>query len=159
MSLFDWLSLALICILGAASPGPSLAVVLAVSILHGQKGGYAAAIGHGIGVFFYAMIAAASLSYILKQHANLFQAEQIAGALLLMWIGGRLLLSTQRQTQDQLPRASSLVPSQSFRHGFAIAFFNPKIAVFSRLCSANILVKASQLGFIWPWPHLLGALI
>ena len=146
MNASDWLSLALICILGAASPGPSLAVVLAVSILHGQKGGYAAAIGHGIGVFFYAMIAAASLSYILKQHANLFQAAQIAGALLLMWIGGRLLLSTQRQTQDQLPTASSLVPSQSFRHGFAIAFFNPKIAVFFASLFSQYLVDGQSIG-------------
>ena len=100
MSASEWLSLALICILGAASPGPSLAVVLAVSRLHGRKGGCVAAIGHGLGVFFYALIAAASLSYILKQHANLFQAVQIAGALMLVWIGGRLLTATRRRAHD-----------------------------------------------------------
>ena len=130
MSASDWLSLALICILGAASPGPSLAVVLAVSRLHGRKGGCAAAIGHGLGVFIYALIAAASLSYILKQHASLFQAVQISGALMLLWIGGRLLTATRRRTQGQPPAALSLALSQSFRHGFAIAVFNPKIAAF-----------------------------
>ena len=130
MSVSDWLSLALICILGATSPGPSLAVVLAVSRLHGRRGGYAAAIGHGLGVFFYALIVAASLSYILKQHASLFQGVQIAGALMLVWIGGRLLMSTRRRGQDQPPAAPSLALSQSFRHGFAIAVFNPKIAAF-----------------------------
>ena len=130
MSASDWLSLALICILGATSPGPSLAVVLAVSRLHGRKGGYAAAIGHGLGVFFYALIAAASLSYILKQHASLFQAVQIAGALMLVWIGGRLLMATRRRAQDQPPEAPCLSLSQSFRYGFAIAVFNPKIAAF-----------------------------
>ena len=77
MSVSDWLSLALICILGATSPGPSLAVVLAVSRLHGRRGGYAAAIGHGLGVFFYALIAAASLSYILKQHLFFYLRKQI----------------------------------------------------------------------------------
>ena len=130
MSVFDWLSLALICILGATSPGPSFVVVLAVSRLHGRRGGYAAAIGHGLGVFFYALIAAASLSYILKQNASLFQAVQIAGALMLAWIGGRLLMSTRRRGQDQPPAAPSLALSQSFCHGFAIAVFNPKIAAF-----------------------------
>jgi len=130
MSASDWLSLALICILGAASPGPSLAVVLAVSRLHGRKGGYAAAVGHGLGVFFYALIAAASLSYILKQHASLFQAVQITGALMLVWIGGRLLMATRRRAQDQPLAAPSLELSQSFSHGFAIALFNPKIAAF-----------------------------
>ena len=130
MSASDWLSLALICIFGAASPGPSLAVVLAVSRVHGRKGGSAAAIGHGLGVFIYALIAAASLSYILKQHAGLFQAVQIAGALMLVWIGGRLLLATRCRAQGQPPAAQRLALSQSFRHGFAIAVFNPKIAAF-----------------------------
>ena len=130
MSAFDWFSLALICILGAASPGPSLAVVLAVSRLHGRKGGHAAAIGHGLGVFFYALIAATSLSYILKQHAGLFQALQIAGALMLAWIGVRLLMSPRRRAADQTPAAPSFALSKSFRHGFTIAVFNPKIAAF-----------------------------
>ena len=130
MSASDWLSLALICILGAASPGPSLAVVLAVSRLHGRKSGYVAAIGHGLGVFFYALIAAASLSYILKQHASLFQAVQIAGALMLVWIGGRLLMAARRRAQEEPLAAPSLALSNSFSHGFAIALFNPKIAAF-----------------------------
>ena len=130
MSASDWLSLALICILGATSPGPSLAVVLAVSRLHGRKGGYAAAIGHGLGVFFYALIAAVSLSYILKKYASLFQAMQIAGAVMLVWIGFRLLMAMRRRAEDQPPAAPYLALSQSFRHGFAIAVFNPKIAAF-----------------------------
>ena len=130
MNASDWLSLALICILGAASPGPSFAVVLAVSRLHGRKSGYVAAIGHGLGVFFYALIAAASLSYILKQHASLFQAVQIAGALMLVWIGGRLLMATRRRAQEEPLAAPSLALSNSFSQGFAIALFNPKIAAF-----------------------------
>ena len=130
MNASDWLSLALICILGAASPGPSFAVVLAVSRLHGRKSGYVAAIGHGLGVFFYALIAAASLSYILKQHASLFQAVQIAGALMLVWIGGRLLMATRRRAQEEPLAAPSLALSHSFSQGFAIALFNPKIAAF-----------------------------
>ncbi len=130
MSVSDWLSLALICILGAASPGPSFVVVLAVSKFHGRRGGYAAAIGHGLGVFFYALIAAASLSYILKQHASLFQAVQTAGALMLVWIGGRLLMAMRRRDEDQRQAAPSLALSQSFRNGFAIAVLNPKISAF-----------------------------
>ena len=141
MSASDWLSLALICILGAASPGPSLAVVLAASRLHGRKGGYAAAVGHGLGVFFYALIAAASLSYILKQHASLFQAVQIAGALMLVWIGGRLLMATRCRAENESPTAPSLGLSQSFRHGFSIAVFNPKIATFFASLFSQYLAK------------------
>ena len=130
MSATDWLSLVLICILGATSPGPSLAVVLAISRLHGPRGGYAAAVGHGLGVFFYALIAAASLSYILKQHASLFKAMQIAGALMLVWMGVRLLMTKHRGVGDRPPAAPTVALSKSFFHGFSIAVFNPKIAAF-----------------------------
>jgi len=158
MSVSDWLSLALICILGATSPGPSLAVVLAVSRLHGRRGGYAAAIGHGLGVFFYALIAAASLSYILKQHASLFQAVQIAGALMLVWIGGRLLMSTRRRAQDQSPAAPSLALSQSFRHGFAIAVFNPKIAAFFASLFSQYLAEGQSTGLHLGMASLAGGI-
>ena len=159
MSASDWLSLALICILGASSPGPSLAVVLAISRLQGRCGGYAAAVGHGLGIFLYASLAAASLSYILKQHGHLFQIVQIAGKLMLVWMGVQLLMATRRRAEGRPAENPRLSLSQSFRHGFAIAVFNPKIAAFFASLFSKILVKASQLGFIWPWPHLPGALI
>lgn len=130
MSTSDWLSLVLICTLGATSPGPSLAVVLAISKLHGRRGGCVAAIGHGLGVSFYALMAAASLSYILKQHASLFQAMQIAGALMLVWIGGRLVMTKRRGAGDRPPVAPTFALSKSFFHGFSVAVFNPKIAAF-----------------------------
>ena len=130
MSASDWLSLALICILGASSPGPSLAVVLAISRLQGRRGGYAAAVGHGLGIFLYASLAAASLSYILKEHSHLFQIVQIAGALMLVWVGVRLLMATRRRAENGPAETPRLALTLSFRHGFAIAVFNPKIAAF-----------------------------
>ena len=39
MTLTEWLSLVLICIMGAMSPGPSLAVVLKHSLHGGMKNG------------------------------------------------------------------------------------------------------------------------
>ena len=159
MNTSDWLSLALICILGAASPGPSLAVVLAVSRLHGRKGGCVAAIGHGLGVFFYALIAASSLSYILKQHANLFQAVQIAGALMLIWIGGRLLTATRRRARDQPLPAPSLALSHSFSQGFAIALFNPKIAAFFASLFSQYLAEGQSTMLHLAMASLAGGLI
>ena len=131
---------------------------LAVSRLHGRKGGYAAAIGHGLGVFFYALIAAASLSYILKQHASLFQAVETAGALMLVWIGGRLLMSTRRRGQDQPPAAPSLALSQSFRHGFAIAVFNPKIAAFFASLFSQYLAEGQSTGLHLAMASLAGGI-
>ena len=57
MILTEWSKLALICILGAMSPGPSLAVILRNSISGGRKQGIFAGIGHGLGITLYALIA------------------------------------------------------------------------------------------------------
>lgn len=126
----DWLSLTLICILGATSPGPSLAVVLVATRLRGRRGGCAAALGHGIGLFLYALMAAASVSYVLTHFSGLLQAVQIVGAFMLIWIGMRLIMAARCNTGDASREATVLDISRSFRDGFAIAVFNPKIAAF-----------------------------
>jgi len=158
MSASDWLSLALICILGASSPGPSLAVVLAISRLQGRRGGYAAAVGHGLGIFLYASLAAASLSYILKQHGHLFQIVQIAGALMLVWMGVRLLMATRRGAEDRPAEAPRLALSQSFRHGFAIAVFNPKIAAFFASLFSQYLGEGQSTGLHLAMAALAGGI-
>ena len=158
MSTSDWLSLASICILGASSPGPSLAVVLAISRLQGRRGGYAAAVGHGLGIFLYASLAAASLSYILKQHGHLFQIVQIAGALMLVWMGVRLLMATRRRAKDRPAETPRLALSQSFRHGFAIAVFNPKIAVFFASLFSQYLGEGQSTGLHLAMAALAGGI-
>ena len=158
MSASDWLSLALICILGASSPGPSLAVVLAISRLQGRRGGYAAAVGHGLGIFLYASIAAASLSYILKQHGHLFQIVQIAGALMLVWMGVRLLMATRRRAENRPAETKRLALTQSFRHGFAIAVFNPKIAAFFASLFSQYLGEGQSTGLHLAMATLAGGI-
>ena len=131
MSVSDWASLALICLLGASSPGPSLIVILSNTRLYGRNAGLSASIGHGLGVFIYALLAATTLGLILSHYQLLFTLIQSAGALLLIWIGVRLLKATFGQktpTEADAPPKAGL--THSFRDGLAIALFNPKIATF-----------------------------
>jgi len=130
MSVSDWLSLTLVCILGASSPGPSLAVVLTATRIEGRRGGLAAAIGHGLGVFLYAFIAAASLSYIVTNHLGLFYLVQSVGALVLIWMGARILIAMHGSAPKTPSDQSRAALTRSFRDGFLIAIFNPKIAAF-----------------------------
>ena len=131
MSVSDWASLALICLLGASSPGPSLIVILRNTRLYGRNAGLSASIGHELGVFIYALLAATTLGLILSHYQLLFTLIQSAGALLLIWIGVRLLKATFGQktpTEADAPPKAGL--THSFRDGLAIALFNPKIATF-----------------------------
>ena len=79
MTLTDWLSLLTICILGAMSPGPSLAVVLRHSI-HSTKHGIVVAMSHGLGVGVYAVLTIVGLSGLLLSSPLLFKGLVYAAA-------------------------------------------------------------------------------
>jgi len=135
MPLTDWISLALVCILGALSPGPSLAVIYAVTRMNGRASGLTAAFGHGLGILLYAFAAATSLSYLINNHADLFFILQLIGALMLLWLGYKLLKSSFSTLQPaETPDSKSGKVSKGllggFTTGFIIAAFNPKTAAF-----------------------------
>ena len=72
MPLNDWASLAIICILGAFSPGPSLVVILALTATNGRNAGNIASLGHGFGIFVYALLSATGLVIALNSYQKLF---------------------------------------------------------------------------------------
>ena len=132
MDASTWLSLAGICFLGAASPGPSLGVVLTNTVSGGRYAGVATGVGHGIGVGIYASLAAAGVAVVITTAPALFIGLQAAGALFLLWLGAQMLRPVQPgddSTPDRPERLRQTM-SQSFRQGFLVSFLNPKIAVF-----------------------------
>lgn len=133
MSSSDWLALFTICVLGAYSPGPSQAMILSCVAKHGKPAGLRAAAGHGFGVLLYAIASATGLSVLLLTHRWLFSFAQLAGAALLLFIAFGLFCETLRPSDEpvkQQHQQSSYVLLRSFRDGFLIAIFNPKIAIF-----------------------------
>lgn len=130
MSVHDWLSLGLICVLGAFSPGPSLMVILGVTASEGRKKGFVASFGHGLGVFFYALLSATGLSILLVVHANLFSAIQLLGAFFLFYLGFRIFYPIFFGSWTSNVKEKEVIFSNPFRDGFLIAILNPKIAAF-----------------------------
>ena len=72
MELTSWLALAAICVMGAISPGPSLALIIRNTVQGGQGHGVATALGHGLGVGIYALGTALGLSILITQTPLLF---------------------------------------------------------------------------------------
>ncbi len=130
MELHLWLSLVVICILGALSPGPSLALVIKNTLNGGAGQGYATAISHGLGVALYAAITATGIGLLIVQSPILFTAIKYAGAAFLLYLGLKALMSQQRNMQFA-HQESAFDPSiNGWRDGFLIAFLNPKLAIF-----------------------------
>jgi threonine/homoserine/homoserine lactone efflux protein len=65
MPFSTWLALATICILGAITPGVSLALVIKHTVGGSRASGMAAAIGHGVGVTLYALATTVGLTVVL----------------------------------------------------------------------------------------------
>lgn len=130
MELHLWLSFVVICIMGALSPGPSLALVIKNTLAGGTSQGYATAISHGLGVALYAAITATGIAMIIVKSPVLFNIIQYAGAAFLLYLGIKSLLSKQQNqvfSQEEVANKSQV---NGWRDGFLIAFLNPKLAIF-----------------------------
>ena len=66
MNFFIWSQFAFVCLLGAMSPGPSLAVIIRNSISFSRRSGIITAIGHGLGIGVYATVTVIGLGIIIE---------------------------------------------------------------------------------------------
>ena len=121
--------------LGAISPGPSLMVVLRNTLIGGRRQGVMCAIGHGLGFGVYAGMAVFGLIVLLEEAPEIFTGLQLLGCLLLVWYGWSMWNVEAEHLFDE-DQASG---RQGFAEGFAIAFFNPKIALFLVAVLAQVL--------------------
>jgi len=126
MTLTAWLTIVGICLLGALSPGPSLAVVLKHTLSGGRKKGMITAISHGASVGVYAFICVSGLAVVITASETLFTILQWSGAAYLAWLGLKGLMSKSNPNQS-LPEVEAHAAA---RDGAMIVFLNPKIAVF-----------------------------
>lgn len=129
MTLSVWLSLAAICMMGAMSPGPSLAVVLKHSLNGGMKNGMLAALSHGFGVGLYAAASLLGLGALMLQFPTVYQFLVYLGAAYLAYLGLKILFSKPNDSELQVQK-SAVSSSKALQDGFAIAFLNPKLAIF-----------------------------
>jgi len=127
-----WLSLAAVCLLGAMSPGPSLALVLHHTLVHSRRHGMAAGVLHGVGVGIYAGLTVLGLGALYRHTPALRDAVSITGAFYLLYLAARAWRAGGRASALPPEPAPAGAGSawRAARDGFAMAFLNPKIAIF-----------------------------
>ena len=137
-----WLQFAAICIVGAMSPGPSMALIIRNSIRFGRVSGLLSSIGHAIGIGIYAAISIAGLQLILISNIVIFNTIQLCGSIFLL-ILGILFLKNSGESLSVEDDQKSL---NSFFQGFAISILNPKILIwFAAIFSQFIEVSSTSL--------------
>lgn len=154
MTFTAWLSLLMISLLGAISPGPSLAVV-AKNTLGGNKiNGILTAWSHALGIGVYAFLTLFGLAIILKENPTLFKIITYAGALYLSWLGFNALLS-KGGVAAKLGTGQATGYLESMRNGLMISLLNPKIglfflALFSQFIHADVGTLGKAITILTP---------
>ena len=140
MTFFIWSQFAIVCIAGAMSPGPSLAIVIRNNVNFNRLAGILTSIGHGLGIGVYATLAVLGLGLILQTNQTIFMIIQIIGLVLLFLFG--LMFIFQKNKQDKKEEKQKQI--NSFLQGFTIAIINPKILIwFTAVYSQFIVTDAS----------------
>jgi len=127
MTITIWLTVVSICLLGAMSPGPSLAVVLQQTLRGGRRTGVVAAVTHGLGIGLYALLCISGIAVMITHSPLLFTTLQWAGAGYLIWLGVKGL---RAHAKPDAPLANAPTTGSAARDGFFVVFLNPKVAVF-----------------------------
>jgi threonine/homoserine/homoserine lactone efflux protein len=119
------------CLVVAALPGPATALFLHRTLRDGRRCGLAAVAGNEIGVFSWALAAAAGLTALLQANRLLFDALHIAGGIVLIWLGISAWRSARRGAEpaETVPRGGT--PLGAFRASLVSIAANPKAAVFA----------------------------
>ena len=131
----QWLALLAICLLGAMSPGPSLAVVVRHSLAGGHSSGIFCALAHGVGIYLWAMLMVSGLGVLMLAQPAWLNGIRIVGAAFLLYLGARALMGPGAP----VPLSADTRPPGQHRggqrrqavvDGIVIALSNPKIAFF-----------------------------
>lgn len=129
MTWSQWFPLALVCLLGAMSPGPSLAVVARHTVVAGTRAGVVCAVTHGCGIFCWALLMVSGLGAILLTQPAWFDTIRYLGAAFLFYLGCRAVLSDPAEVS--LTEVDDRTAGRRAGwEGFLLALSNPKVAVF-----------------------------
>ena len=139
MTLITFVQVFMVCLLGAMSPGPSMAVVINNAIFKGRYNGILTSIGHGTGIAVYATFAVLGLGLIIKTNIFVFNSLKFLSIIFLIFIGVKSILNKENLNLEKKDIKEKTI---SFLQGFSISILNPKIfvwfiAIYSQFMSVN----------------------
>ena len=148
-SVLYWGSVTAACLLGAMSPGPSLAIVVNHSLSQGRFAGVCVALAHGVGIGIFAFLTAFGLVIAVDKNPLMFDVIQIFGSVFLFFMALKLLFSPLEKTADIVVAMRSS-PMKAARDGFLIALLNPKILFFFTALFSQFVRVDSE-----PWEKMV----
>ena len=134
------------------TPGPDVLYIVARSSAQGRAAGTASVFGITAGCLVHIAAAAAGLSALMSKVPLAYKSMRWAGAVYLLWLGGRALLGRQ---SDVVVQAFETQPLRRiFWQGVVTNALNPKATLFFislyALVVSPVTPKSIQAGYgIW----------
>jgi len=123
-------ALALFCLASVALavvPGPAVTYIVTQSIDKGRRAGLASALGVATGGLVHAAAATVGLSALIASSATAFTTVKLVGAVYLVWVGVRRIVSRDPDDDVQPQPAGN---RQLYVQGLVVNVLNPKTALF-----------------------------
>ncbi len=122
------------CIFLIILPGPDTAIVTKNTLTVGRSGGLKTAMGTCCALFIHTSAAILGLSAIIVKSALLFSVFKYVGAVYLIYLGVKALLSLKNKKNEtasgEMNVDSRFNNTSCFKQGFLTDILNPKVAVF-----------------------------
>jgi threonine/homoserine/homoserine lactone efflux protein len=117
------------------SPGPNGFLITKTVPLSGQKAGFANIWGFVAAFYIHGTLSIFGISVLLVQSAQAFFIFKMLGAVYLIWIGIKALVSAFKGSASNLPESSSrninsVSMKAAFTQGFLTNVLNPKVSIF-----------------------------
>ena len=110
------------------TPGPAVLYIVARSIDQGRMAGIVSTLGIGLGTLLHVIAAALGVSALLVSSALAFNIIKYLGAIYLIYLGVRRLLTHEKLQQPTVIEHKRL--SRIFYQGVLVNLLNPKTALF-----------------------------
>ncbi len=128
----DFISLGVIALLGAISPGPDFIVLTQSSLQHGKKAGIWTALGISIGCLVHISYCILGIGVIVAESVLLFSILKYLGAAYLIYLGIKALFSSSSTlaTRSIAQNHTPLSAFSAFKKGLLVNLLNPKVTLF-----------------------------
>jgi RhtB (resistance to homoserine/threonine) family protein len=140
----EFLSISVLIVLAAISPGPDFAIVTKNSLLYSRKAGIYTSLGVSVSLLVHAIYCILGLALIISKSLMAFSIIKYLGALYLIYLGIKGLLTKRDNMKlDKAQARSQLTASKVFYQGFLGNLLNPKAIIFL-LAFFTLVMKPGQ---------------
>ncbi len=150
--MYELLSITLIILLAAISPGPDFAVVTKNALLYSRKSGIFTAVGVSTSLLIHSTYCILGLAIVIAKSLLLFSIIKYLGAGYLIYLGIKGLLSKEGSLKLNAHKQNTdLSASKSFVQGLLCNLLNPKAIVFLlaffTLIMSPSMSRLAQIGY------------